>query len=78
MPLIFLAFGSRCDFRCVLCFRLGSAGLDSSLPSGLQYGPYSFLDGTDAESVATIQIAIEALKLAEHFTEEASKILDNE
>ena len=36
----------------------------------------STLAGKDAEGVATIQIAIEALKLAEHFTEEANKILD--
>jgi predicted dehydrogenase len=36
----------------------------------------SALDGTPAESVATIQIAIEALKLAEYFTEQANKILD--
>jgi hypothetical protein len=36
----------------------------------------SLLDGTTPESVATIEIAINALKLAEYFTEEAGKILD--
>jgi hypothetical protein len=35
----------------------------------------SSLAGKDADGVATIQIAIEALKLAEYFTEEANKIL---
>jgi hypothetical protein len=35
----------------------------------------SVLKNTDAGDVATIQIAIDALKLAEYFTAEASKIL---
>ncbi len=38
----------------------------------------SILEGKDPESVATIKIAIDALKLAEYFTEEAGKILDTE
>lgn len=37
----------------------------------------SVLEGKVAEGVATIQIAIDALKLAEHFTDEADNILDN-
>lgn len=37
----------------------------------------SVLDDKPAGSVATIQIAIDALKLAEYFTEEAGNILDN-
>uniref|UniRef100_A0A7S3VEF7 Gfo/Idh/MocA-like oxidoreductase N-terminal domain-containing protein n=1 Tax=Chaetoceros debilis TaxID=122233 RepID=A0A7S3VEF7_9STRA len=36
----------------------------------------SALSGEPAQSVATIQIAIEALKLAEYFTEEAGRVLD--
>ncbi len=35
------------------------------------------IENKPAESVATIQIGIEALKLAEYFTEEAGKVLDN-
>jgi hypothetical protein len=36
----------------------------------------SLLVGKSPESVATIKIAIDALKLAEYFTEEAGKILE--
>ena len=36
----------------------------------------SLLEGKSPESVATIKIAIDALKLAEYFTEEAGKILE--
>lgn len=36
----------------------------------------SALQGKEPEDVATIQVAIEALKLAEYFTEEANKVLD--
>ena len=35
----------------------------------------SALSGSEAKSVATIQIAIDALKLAEYFTEEVNKAL---
>jgi hypothetical protein len=38
----------------------------------------STLDHKLAQNVATIQIAIDALKLAEYFTEESRKILDGE
>ncbi len=36
----------------------------------------SAIKNTDAEGIATIDIGIEALKLAEHFTEETNKVLD--